>query len=256
MQNGDDAMTNHDALRARLIEAGQILEAQGHGDMTRGHVSVRLPDQPGLFFMKPHSIGFGEITADNILTIGLDGAVVAGTARRHSEVFIHSEVFAARPDVMAVIHTHLVHAVALSVTGRPMRPFCQGGAVFADALPVFAGTMDLIRTAPMGQAVAACLGPHRAVLLRAHGVVMTGASLEEAVILNVMLEEAAQVQLLAEAAGATAPDFPPEDVARLRHNLTRPDQYAVNFDFLARKAAAVSPSGRAPLPAASPRSSS
>ena len=71
--------------------------------------------------MKPHSVGLDEITMDNILTIDLEGNVVAGTARRHSEVYIHSEIFKARPDVNCVIHTHPPYAVALSATSRTMR---------------------------------------------------------------------------------------------------------------------------------------
>ncbi len=227
--------------RRQLIEAGAILAFIGQGDMTRGHVSVRLPERPELFLMKPHSVGLDEITPDNILTIGMDGAVVAGSARRHSEVFIHSEIYRARPDVGAVIHTHPRHAIAFSATGRPLRPLCQGGAVFAGRLPVFTATMDLIRSEATGRAVAEALGPHQAVLMRAHGVAMTGRTLDEAVIGCVMLEEAAEIQLLAEAAGIDAPDFPAEDVARLRDNLGRPEQHAINFAYLARRAMAARP---------------
>jgi L-fuculose-phosphate aldolase len=225
-----------DAAKACIVAAGRILEHQGQGDMTRGHVSLRVPGNPQHFFMKPHSIGFDEITPENILTIDLDGNVVAGTARRHSEVFIHSEVFRVRPDVQSVIHVHPIHAVALSATGRSIRPLNQGGAIFAGALPLYTDTIDLIRTPAMGAGVAKAMGPHRAVLLKSHGVVMTGASVEEAVVLCVMLEEAARTQLLAEATGPLLAEFPPDDVARLRHNLTRPDQFAVNFAYLARKA--------------------
>lgn len=235
---------NENEARQMLIEAGLVLEHQGFGDMTRGHVSVRVPGRPELFFMKPHSVGFGEITPENILTIGLDGEVVAGTARRHSEVYIHSEIFAARPDVAAVIHTHPTHTVAFSNTGRPMRAWSQGGAVFAgERLPVYADTIALIRTPAEGQGVARALGPHRAVLMRGHGVTTTGGTLPEAVTLNVMLEEAARVQLLADAAGADGPEYPPEDVARLREMLLRPDQAAVNFNYLVRRARAALPSG-------------
>ncbi len=230
-------MTDEQTMRRKLIAAGAILAHQGHGDMTRGHVSMRAPGRPGLFLMKPHSIGLDEITDENILTIDLAGTVVAGTARRHSEVFIHSEIYRARPDVNAVIHTHPTHTVALSATGRPLRPLSQGGAVFADRLPVFTDTMDLIRSPEMGRGVAEALGPFSAVLLRSHGVAMVGASIEEAVVLCIMLEEAARIQLLAEAAGLDAPDFPEEDVARLRRNLMSPEQFVVNFDYLARKVA-------------------
>ncbi|HYZ62201.1 MAG TPA: class II aldolase/adducin family protein [Acetobacteraceae bacterium] len=219
-----------------LIEAGAILARAGQGDMTRGHVSVRVPGSPELFFMKPHSVGLDELTAENLLTIDLDGGVVAGSSRRHSEVFIHSEIYRARQDVGAVVHVHPTHVVAFSATGRALRPLSQGGALFAGGLPSFTATMDLIRSPETGRAVAEALGQHQAVLMRAHGLAMTGRSIEEAVVGCIMLEEAARVQLLAEAAGIVVPDFPADDVARLRRNLMNPDQHLVNFAYLARAA--------------------
>jgi len=106
-------MTQEEA-KQKLITSGRILARHGYGDMTWGHLSVRVPGQPELFFMKTHSLGLDEITVGNILTSDLDGKVVAGTARRHSEVFIHGELYRARPDVEAVIHSHSTHTVALS----------------------------------------------------------------------------------------------------------------------------------------------
>jgi L-fuculose-phosphate aldolase len=228
-------MTPSEAKR-KLIDGGLVLEGAGQADFTRGHISVRHPDQPNRFFMKPHSVGFDEITLDNILLIGLDGEVIEGTARRHSEVYIHSEIFRARVDVNSVIHSHPASVVALSATGRPMRPLSQPSALFVDALPVYDGSIDLIRTAEMGRDVAAALGAHRVVLMKNHGIAATGASVEEAVVTALMLEEAATIQLLAEAAGDIGPAFPPEQVAALKDKLMRPDQFAVNFDYLVRKA--------------------
>jgi len=224
------------AARHLLIKAGAVLAHVGQGDMTRGHVSMRIPGQPELFLMKPHSVGLDEITPDNILTIGMDGNVVAGSARRHSEVYIHSEIYRARPDVGAVTHTHPTHLVAFSTLGRPLRPLCQGGAMFSGRLPVFDATMNLIRSQAEGRAVAQTLGAHQAVLMRAHGLAMTGRTLEEAVISGVMLEEAAQIQLLAQAAGDLAPDFPAADVERLRDSLMSPEQFVINFAYLVRRA--------------------
>src|SRR5262249_25512457 len=120
----------HDDLKQKLIMAGKVLVAEGQDDFTRGHISMRLPDDPSRFFMKAHSLGLDEITSENILTIGLDGEVVAGTSRRHSEVYIHSEIFKARGDVNCVIHTHPPYAVAFSATGRPMKCYSQPAALF------------------------------------------------------------------------------------------------------------------------------
>src|SRR5258707_13905339 len=101
---------SYDDIKQKLILAGKVLVAEGQDDFTRGHISARLPDDPSRFFMKPHSIGLDEIAMENILTIDLDGNVVAGTARRHSEVFIHSEIYKARPDGQSVIHTHPLYS--------------------------------------------------------------------------------------------------------------------------------------------------
>src|ERR1700722_8998684 len=149
------------ALKQRLIVAGKILVAAGQGDFTRGHISMRLPSNPKLFYMKPHSVGLDEITMQNILTIDLDGNVVAGKARRHSEVFIHSEIFKARADVNCVIHTHPTYSTALSATGRTLKCYSQPGALFYEALGIYTDTINLVRTTEMGAGVARALGRGR-----------------------------------------------------------------------------------------------
>lgn len=234
----------HDEARHRLIAAGLILDAHGLGDMTRGHVSIRVPDDPGRFFMKPHSVGFDEITPDNIVVCNLEGEQVGGGGRRHSEVFIHSEIYKRRPGVASVIHAHPTYAVALSATGRALRPISQPGAAFADGLPYFTDTVDLVRSPAMGAALARALGACKAVLMRNHGVAVVGASVEEATILAVMLDNACQIQLLAEAAGGIGEVFDDAPVQRLHHNLTRPEQYRINFDYLLRRAQRARAPGR------------
>ncbi|NDF79798.1 MAG: class II aldolase/adducin family protein, partial [Betaproteobacteria bacterium] len=103
---------NLNELKQRLIDAGHILENAGQGDLTRGHVSIRSPEDPNIFIMKPHSYGFDEITLENIVVCNMEGEKIDGGGRRHSEVFIHSELYKARPDVNSVIHTHPTYAVA------------------------------------------------------------------------------------------------------------------------------------------------
>src|SRR5580698_3715938 len=152
----------HDDIKQKLVLAGKVLVAEGQDDFTRGHISMRLPDNPSLFFMKPHSIGLDEITMQNILTIDLDGNVVAGKARRHSEVYIHSEIFKARPDVNCVIHAHPLYSEALSASGHPVKAYSQPGALFHGAVGVYTDTIALIRSKAMGAGVAKALGPHRA----------------------------------------------------------------------------------------------
>ena len=225
----------HKVIKQQLIAAGKVLVAEGQDDFTRGHISFRLPDNQNLFFMKPHSIGLDEITTQNILTIDLEGKVVAGTARRHSEVYIHSEIFKARPDVNCVIHTHPAYSIALSATGRPLKCYSQPGALFYDALGTYTDTINLIRLPAMGAGVARALGRGRGVLLKNHGVVVTGATIDEAVIGTIMLENGCMIQLLAEAAGDPAPEFSRADIEKLKTDISRPEQFKINFDYLARR---------------------
>jgi len=222
--------------RQKIIDGGLILEMEGQGDLTRGHISVRVPGNPNHFFMKPHSYGFDEITMDNMVICNLDGEKVGGGGRRHSEVFIHSEIFKARPDVNSVIHTHPDHAVALSATGRQVLPISQPGTAFADGVPYYTDTIDLIRTKEMGAGVARALGSHKAVLMRNHGVAVVGAAVEESVILAIMLDNACKVQLLAEAAGGIGAQFGADYIKALHDNITKAEQYTINFAYLKRKA--------------------
>jgi len=226
----------HAEIKEKMIWAGKVLVNEGQDDFTRGHISFRLPDNPKLFFMKCHSLGLDEITHENILTIDLDGKVVAGTSRRHSEVFIHSEIFKVRPDVNCILHTHPTYSIAWSGTGRPLKALSQPAALFTNAVGLYTDTINLIRTTEMGAGVAKALGPHRAVLLKNHGIVVVGATVAETVVGAIMLENAAQVQLIAEAAGEIAPEFPRADIETLKKNLSRVDQFQVNFDYLVRRA--------------------
>jgi L-fuculose-phosphate aldolase len=228
--------STHAEIKEKLIWAGKVLVDEGQDDFTRGHISCRLPDDPTRFFMKAHSIGLDEITLDNILTVDLDGKVVAGTARRHSEVYIHTEIFKARPDVQCVLHTHPTYSTALSASNRPLLAYSQPGALFHNALGLYVDTIRLIRSEEMGAGVARALGPHRAVLLKNHGAVTAGTTIAETVISMIMLENAAMIQMIAEGAGETRPLFPDADIEKLKHDIGQLEQFDINFDYLVRRA--------------------
>lgn len=224
-----------DEAKKKVVAGGHILEAAGQGDLTRGHISVRLPDDPTKFYMKPHSFGFDEMTEDNLVTCDLEGEKVDGWAPRHSEVYIHSEIFKLRPDVNSIIHTHPTYSVAFCASNRKMRALSQPSALFVDNYGFYTDTIDLIRSKEMGNGVARALGSHPVVFLKNHGVVVCGSSVEESVIFALMLENACQIQMIAEAAGETAPEFPRDDVLALRKKLVSPEQQAVNFNYLQRR---------------------
>jgi L-ribulose-5-phosphate 4-epimerase len=224
-----------DALRDTLTDAGRVLASEGQGDYVAGHISVRLPGAPDRFLMKPAGIGLEEMTADNIITVDLDGRKVEGTMSRHNEVFIHSEVLRARPDIQAVIHTHPPHAVAFSSLGRPLLPVGNDGVFFSGGLPIFSETTDLIVTQARGASVARCLGAHPALILRNHGIVAAARSIEEAVWIALKLEKACRVQMLAEAAGGPRLVAEGDDLKLKRTRGNRPDLHTNVFNYLVRR---------------------
>jgi L-ribulose-5-phosphate 4-epimerase len=224
-----------EALREKLVNAGRVLVSEDQGDYVAGHVTLRLPDDAGRFLMKPAGIGLEEMTPDNIITVDLEGERVAGSMPRHNEVFIHSEVLRARPDIVAVVHTHPIHAVAFSSLGRPLLPVGNDGSIFRDGVPVFSETTDLIIDQPRGKAVARCLGEHQALILRNHGIVTAGRSVEEAVWLALKLERACRMQLLAESAGGPRLLADGEDLTKKSRRANRSDLHTNVFNYLVRR---------------------
>ena len=227
----------YEDLKQRLANAGRVLVHEKQGDYVAGHVSLRLPDRPDRFLMKPAGMGLDEMTHDNIITVDLDGTKVEGDAGRHNEVWIHSEVLRARPDINAVLHTHPEHAVAFSSLDKPLLPVGNDGSIFFDGVPVFDETTDLITTQARGQAVARTLGDKRALILRNHGIVTCAPSIEEAVWVALKLERACRVQMLAEAAGGPKLLVRQEDLEKKGRWANRKDLHTNVFNYLVRRAA-------------------
>jgi ribulose-5-phosphate 4-epimerase/fuculose-1-phosphate aldolase len=222
-------------LRDKLADTGRILEAEGQGDYILGHVTARLPEDPHRILMKPASIGLEEMTRDAIITVDIEGKKIAGALPRHTEVFIHTEIMRARPEVQAVVHTHPPFAVAFGALDRPLHAVGHDGCYFSDGLPVFAETTDLIVTAELGKAVARCLGGHDAMLLRNHGIVTAGRSLEEALFLALHLERACKLQILAESCGGAKAVTDPEEARGKKRKQAHVGRFQVEFAYLARR---------------------
>jgi ribulose-5-phosphate 4-epimerase/fuculose-1-phosphate aldolase len=224
-----------DLLREKLINAGRVLVDEGQGDYVWGHVSARLPDGSGNFLMKAGCIGVEEMTAENIITVNVEGEKIAGDWPRHNEVFIHSEVLRARPDINCVIHTHPEHVVAFSSLGKPLSPISNDGTMFSAGVPVFSETTDLIVDQARGKAVAKTLGSGGILILRNHGLVAAGRTIEEAVFLAIKLEKACRIQLLAESAGGPKLFVKEEELADKRARTNRGDSQGNAFSYLVRR---------------------
>jgi len=193
---------NERSAREELAIANRILVDQGVVDAF-GHVSVRHPARADRFLLA-RNMAPASVTPDDILEFDLDGEAVApGAPRPYLERFIHGEVLRARPEVMAVVHSHSPAVIPFSVAqGVSLRAVSHMGSFLGVQTPVFeirdvAGDASdlLIRDRPLGAALARSLGDRPAVLMRGHGVTVVGATLREAVFRAVYTEFNARIQL-------------------------------------------------------------
>jgi ribulose-5-phosphate 4-epimerase/fuculose-1-phosphate aldolase len=217
-----------------VATASRILAAAGQGDLIWGHASVRDPDGRGAW-LNAAGWGLEEVTADRVHLVSPDGEVVAGDGPRHSEFPIHTEIMIARPDVGAVVHTHPPHAVALAATGQPLRPVSHAANYFVPPeVPRFTQTADLILTHELGKAVAAELGPARAMFLVNHGIVTVGSDLQSATVAAVLLERACAQQLLTQAFGGWPSWSGPDESLSKRSHIYGEGPVRGVWDYLVR----------------------
>lgn len=217
-----------------VATASRILAAAGQGDLIWGHASVRDPDGRGAW-LKAAGWGLEEVTADRVHLVSPDGEVVAGDGPRHSEYPIHTEIMIARPDVGAVVHTHPPHAVALAATGQPLRPVSHAANYFVPPeVPRFTRTADLILTRELGKAVAAELGPARALFLVNHGIVTVGPDLQTATVAAVLLERACAQQLLTRGFGGWPSWSGPDESLSKRSHIYGEGPVRGVWDYLVR----------------------
>jgi L-fuculose-phosphate aldolase len=189
-------------LRGQVAWACRILAMGGHGDYTLGHISARAGD---LVHMKRNGVGLEEVTADDVLTIDLDAEKVAGEGSVHLEAVLHTEVYKARPDVGAVVHTHPPYVTALAATTATVELINHDAVLFRDGLGVFDETAELITWPEQGAAVARALGERKAVLLANHGVVVAGKDVPWVVYTALTLERVVMIQAIARTLGPLRP---------------------------------------------------
>ena len=192
-------------LRDKLALACRLLFMEGYIDHA-GLVGARIPETGNLLVIPREMRGTegrhpGIMQGDDFVVVDPDGKRVEGSNNPPSETPIFTGVFRARPDVMAVLHLHLPMATAFSVVGKPLRPAYIFGAPFGESVPV-CDDGTLIQRPEQGDYLARALGDNLAVLLKGHGVVVVGDSVEAAFVAAIMLDENAtrlyQASLLGE----------------------------------------------------------
>jgi L-fuculose-phosphate aldolase len=175
-----------------LVDAIRMLT---HAEMIdhSGHCSARR-DRESFYINSAASVR-GTLTVEDIVTVDLEGRLVEGRAKPPFEFPIHAEIYRARPDANAVMHTHPRWSTFLTMVGATVRTVFAQGALLGE-LPVVDSPLS-VNTQSLGEALAAALGSRPAVLLKAHGAVVAGATIVECFALAAYLEENAYRQYMA-----------------------------------------------------------
>jgi ribulose-5-phosphate 4-epimerase/fuculose-1-phosphate aldolase len=188
-----------DELVEDLLLGNKILFKYGIVDAF-GHISVRSDSDPQKYVMSRH-LAPGLVTEKDLLTYDLDSTPIPATKHRlYSERFIHGEIYKLRPDVMSVVHCHAPSLIPFGITKAELEPVYHMSAFLGLGVPKFeireaAGMTDmLIRTAPIGKALAEKLGDKPMVLMRGHGATMVGKTIKHAVYRAVYAAQNAQIQ--------------------------------------------------------------
>jgi ribulose-5-phosphate 4-epimerase/fuculose-1-phosphate aldolase len=201
------AMSNLRPLVQDLVIANRILAREDVVD-AYGHVSVRHPDNPHHFLIA-HSLAPELVSPDDIVELDLDGHPVRDDGRKlYLERFIHAAIFAARPDVVAVVHAHAEDTLPFGIAqATKLRPVIHAGSFIGREVPVwdiadrFGDTNLLVTNMEQARDLAQCLGSNNVALMRGHGFASAARSLIEVVRLSVYLPRNARALMRAKQLG-------------------------------------------------------
>ena len=188
--------------KERLAAGFRLFSRFGFDEGVAGHITARDPERDDCFWVNPFGMHFGHIRASDLILVSHEGEVVEGDRAVNGAAFaIHSQVHAARPDAVAAAHSHSVYGKSWSSLGRLLDPITQDSCSFYDDHGLFDDYTGVVLDVEEGKRIAHALGDHKAAILRNHGLLTVGHSVDEAVWWFITMERTCQAQLLAEAAG-------------------------------------------------------
>lgn len=189
--------------KQRLAAAFRLFSRFGFDEGVAGHITARDPQHLDHFWVNPFGMHFGQIRVSDLILVNHRGEVVEGKYPVNAAAFaIHSRVHAARPDVIAAAHAHSLYGKSWSSLGRLLDPITQDSCAFYGDHGLFADFTGVVYETSEGERVAKALANYKAVILRNHGLLTVGQTVDEAVWWFVTMERSCQAQLMAEAVGS------------------------------------------------------
>ncbi len=193
-------------LKQRLAAGFRLFGRFGFDEGVAGHITARDPEHADRFWVNPFGMSFRQIRASDLICVDHSGLVVEGDWPVNGAAFaIHSEVHAARPDVVAAAHSHSVHGKTFSSLGVELDPLTQDSCAFFEDHALFDDFTGVVLDPGEGARIAGALGDNKMAILRNHGLLTVGSSVDSAVWWFITAERTCQAQLGAMAAGKPVP---------------------------------------------------
>jgi L-ribulose-5-phosphate 4-epimerase len=229
-----NATSAAEEAKAKLALACRILGTEGHDDLDLGHVSVRDPDNPVRMMIKGRGLCLSEIHEEDLVTIDFDYRKIEGKRSPHGEMPIHVEIYKVRKDVNCIVHTHPMYATAFSATEQILRPVNNEGVLFVNPLPYYDLVTDLIIEPGQGASLAEKLGDEKAVIMKNHGIVVVGKTIEQATGRAYLLEKTIKTLCIAKVFGEPTWTGDEEAATKANHIFTEARIQAI-WDTLVRR---------------------
>jgi ribulose-5-phosphate 4-epimerase/fuculose-1-phosphate aldolase len=207
---GAPVFASHGAERLhrkqRMAAGFRIFARFGFDEGVAGHITARDPEHPNHFWVNPFGVHFSQVRASDLILVNEHGEVIEGKYPVNRAAFaIHSRVHDARPDVVAAAHSHSMYGKSWSCLGKLLDPLTQDACAFYEDHGLFGDFTGIVYDTSEGDRIAAALGGGKAAILRNHGLLTVGQTVDEAVWWFVAMDRSCQSQLLAQAAGTPIP---------------------------------------------------
>ncbi|MDB9361388.1 class II aldolase/adducin family protein [Nodularia spumigena CS-588/02] len=188
--------------KQRLTAALRLFALYGFDEGIAGHITARDPEHPEHFWVNPLAMHFSLIKVSDLILVNQQGEVISGNYPVNQAAFaIHSQIHAARPDVVAAAHAHSIYGKSWSSLGRLLDPLTQDACSFYQDHSLFNDYTGVVLEVEEGQRISQTLGSNKAIILKNHGLLTVGHSVDEAAWWFITMERSCQAQLLAEATG-------------------------------------------------------
>lgn len=188
--------------KQRMAAAFRLFSKCGFDEGVAGHITARDPERPDHFWVNPFGMHFSQIRASDLLLVNHDGEVVEGEGLVNRAAYaIHSQVHAARPDVISAAHAHSLYGKTYSSFRQLLPALTQDACAFYEDHAVLKEFTGVVFDLSEGKKIAHALGETKAVILGNHGLLTVGHTVDAAAWWFVTLERSCQSQLIAMAAG-------------------------------------------------------